>query len=133
MTKWEKVQIWAGIYWLYMYTCKHTIKENNSKRRQWSSKFALRYYASGSFLEHVEVIKDYMGFNKGTVSRVIDDVINALLVKKDDYIKWPTSVATKNSIKCGFYVIGQFPNCIGCIDGTHVRIQRPSEDEVVFL
>jgi hypothetical protein len=34
-------------------------------------KIALRFYASGSFLQ---VIGDTLGYNKGTVSRVVDNV-----------------------------------------------------------
>lgn len=45
----------------------------------------LCFYVFGSFLE---VIGDIMGFDKSIVSRVIDDVINVFIVKKDRFIKW---------------------------------------------
>ena len=91
---------------------------------------ALRFYASGSFLQ---VIGDTLGFDKSTVSRAIEDVTNALLEKKNQFVKWPSDRATQNKVKCGFYEYAHFPNVIGCIDCTHVRIQAPSEDEGSFV
>eukprot|EP00105_Crassostrea_gigas_P033686 XP_011457145.1 PREDICTED: putative nuclease HARBI1 [Crassostrea gigas] len=90
---------------------------------------ALRFYASGSFLE---VIGDTMGFDKSTVSRAIDDVTNALIAKKDRFIKWPNHEEILKS-KQNFFSRGGFPGVIGCIDGTHVRIQAPFEDEAVYV
>jgi hypothetical protein len=93
-------------------------------------KIALRFYASGSFLQ---VIGDTLGYNKGTVSRVVDNVTNALIARKDKFIKWPTDNHTQNKIRYVFFQQAKFPNVLGCIDGTHVRIQRPSEDEGSYI
>ena len=46
---------------------------------------ALRLCASGSFLQ---VTGDTFGINKSTVSRVINDVIQALISKQPRFIKW---------------------------------------------
>ena len=46
---------------------------------------ALRFYASGSFME---VIGDTMDFDKSTVRRAINNVTNALVLHKDRFIKW---------------------------------------------
>ena len=35
--------------------------------------------------------------------------------------KWVPHLLTKE--------LGGFPNVVGCIDGTHIRIQAPAEDE----
>ncbi|CAC5394832.1 HARBI1 [Mytilus coruscus] len=43
---------------------------------------ALRFYASGSFLQ---VIGDTLGYDKGTVSRVVSDVTDVLIDIKDDF------------------------------------------------
>lgn len=91
---------------------------------------ALRYYASGSFLQ---VVGDTLGFDKSTVSRTIDAVTNALLARKNDFIKWPLQQDICDQIKLGFYGMANFPNVIGCIDCTHVRIQAPTEDEPSFV
>ncbi|CAC5404787.1 HARBI1 [Mytilus coruscus] len=91
---------------------------------------ALRFYASGSFLQ---VIGDTLGYDKGTVSRVVSDVTDALIDIKDDFVSWPTDVDSINRIKCGFYRQCNFPNVLGCIDCTHVRIQAPSDDEPSYV
>ena len=36
-------------------------------------------------------------------------------------------------IKDEFYAMAGFPGLLGLIDGTHVRIQAPSENEPVFV
>lgn len=90
---------------------------------------ALRFYGSGSQLQ---VVGDTMGFDKSTVSRVIDAVTDALIQKKDEYIRWPDN-DRKDVIKSGFYDKARFPNVIGCIDGTHVKIIAPHEDEQSFI
>ncbi|CAC5378764.1 HARBI1 [Mytilus coruscus] len=72
---------------------------------------ALRFYASGSFLQ---VIGDTLGYDKGTVSRVVSDVTDAL-------------IDIKMILQCNF------PNVLGCIDCTHVRIQAPSDDEPSYV
>ncbi|XP_063416443.1 putative nuclease HARBI1 [Mytilus trossulus] len=59
---------------------------------------ALRFYASGSFLQ---VIGDTMGYDKATVSRAVNDVTNALLDVKDNFIQWPKDINSKNRMKCG--------------------------------
>ncbi|XP_061168264.1 putative nuclease HARBI1 [Saccostrea echinata] len=90
---------------------------------------ALRFYASGSFME---VIGDTMGLDKSTVCRAINNVTDALLANKDRFIKWPNQEEIVRS-KQNFFARRGFPGVIGCVDGTHVRIQAPSEEEAVFV
>ncbi|CAC5406367.1 HARBI1 [Mytilus coruscus] len=68
--------------------------------------------------------------HKGTVSRIVSDVLNSLYDKRDEFIKWPRKV---DETRGDFYRLSDFPNVLGAIDGTHVRIQAPSEDEPSFL
>ena len=63
----------------------------------------------------------------------MDNVTNALIARKDQFIKWPTDNHTQNKIRYGFFQQANFPNVLGCIDGTHVRIQRPSEEEGSYI
>jgi hypothetical protein len=90
---------------------------------------ALRFYASGSFLE---VIGDTMAVDKATVSRAVTNVTNALLSKKDQFLQWPTQEEMTKS-KRAFFMHGGFPGVIGCVDGTHVRIQAPTQDEPTYV
>ena len=87
---------------------------------------ALRFYASGSFLQ---VIGDTFGIDKSTVSRVINDVTRALISKQPHFIKWPSTNDECATIKNALYLRGGFPCVIGCVDGTHIRLQTPSQHE----
>ena len=87
---------------------------------------AVRFYASGSFRQ---VIVGTFNVDKSTVSRVIADVSRALIVKQPHFIKWPSTNDERATIKNAFYLRGGFPCVIGCVDGTHVRLQVPSEHE----
>ncbi len=86
---------------------------------------ALRFFASGSFLQ---VIGDSLGVDKSTVSRVVRDVSLALNRRRDQFIKW-SSNNDADKIKNNFFSYAGFPCVIGCVDGTHVRIQAPHNNE----
>jgi hypothetical protein len=45
----------------------------------------------------------------------------------------PTDQAELHIIMQGFYDIANFPNIVGAIDGTHVRIKSPSTDEHLYV
>lgn len=74
-----------------------------------------------------------VGFDKSTVSKTVRDVTDALVAKAEHFIRWPVSSDARTTIKTGFYSQARFPNVIGCIDGTHVRILAPSEDENAYV
>jgi len=108
--------------------------QRDTKRNRTLSKtlqilVALRFFASGSFLQ---VIGDTVGLPKSSVSRVVKDVSLALAKKQKEFILWP-SPAELQEVKRGFFDKGEFPGVIGCVDGTHVRIQAPSADENDFV
>ena len=90
---------------------------------------ALRFFASGSFLQ---LIGDTVGLPKSSVSRAVKDVSLALAQKQNEFISWP-SPAELQEVKRGFYDKGGFPGVIGCVDGTHVRIQAPTANENDFV
>ncbi|CAG2243342.1 HARBI1 [Mytilus edulis] len=71
-----------------------------------------------------------IGLHKGTVSRIVSDVLTSLCNKRNQFIKWPRNV---EETRGDFYRLSGFPNVLGAIDGTHVRIQAPSEDEASFV
>ena len=91
---------------------------------------ALRFYASGNFLQ---VIGDTVGVDKSTVSRAVHDVSQLLSAKQSMFIKWPTTAAVINENRNGFYRRRRFPETIGCIDGTQIRIIAPSKNESDFV
>ena len=81
-----------------------------------------------------EVIGDTVGgIPKCTISRIVSRVSTALARKQHEFIRWPSTAAERQEIKQGFFEKGGFPGVIGCIDGTHIRIQGPSVHESDFL
>jgi hypothetical protein len=81
----------------------------------------------------LQVIGDTLGFDKSTVSRVVDSVTDDLVARADQHIKWPPEIQKLNIIQEGFYTKAHFPNIIGCVNGTHVRIQALTEDEPSYV
>jgi hypothetical protein len=63
---------------------------------------------------------------------VIQKVSKALVSLAPRYIKWPSEEEIIN-IKTEFFKVAGFPGVVGCIDGTHVKIQGPSENEPAFV
>ena len=91
---------------------------------------ALRFYATGHFFQ---VIGDLFGLHKSTVSRIVHRVSELLERRKDDFIVFPTVREDINEAMEGFEAIANFPNVVGCVDGTHIRILRPPEEEYTFV
>ena len=54
--------------------------------------------------------------------------MDSLLSKRKEFIYMPDSVYAEE-IKLQFYLLGRFPSVIGAIDGTHIPIIAPAEDE----
>ncbi|WAR08359.1 HARB1-like protein, partial [Mya arenaria] len=52
---------------------------------------------------------------------------------KDSAIQFPTTDRHRHRTKTGFHAIRGFPSVISAVDGTHVRIQTPSEDEEQYV
>ncbi|CAC5403008.1 HARBI1 [Mytilus coruscus] len=91
---------------------------------------ALCYYGSGSTLQGVG---ETMGFCQPVVSKVVNEVTNALIARKEQYVKWPTDEQKNVNKRCVYDKTG-FPNVIGCIGGTHVPIHANiKEDEYVYM
>lgn len=81
----------------------------------------LRFYATG---EHQLSIGDFVGAHQTTVSRIIYKVSNAIADLCPRYVKMP-SAQEQIRVQNGFYEIARFPRVLGCIDGTHIKIQSP--------
>ena len=90
---------------------------------------ALRFYACGTFQD---VCGELVGVHQSTASRTISRVTKALLTHVHNWIKFPTQ-AEADQNKRTFYQKYGFPNVVGCIDGTQIRIQSPSQNECDFV
>ena len=83
-------------------------------------------FASGSFLQ---VVGDTMGFDSGTVFRVLTDVFQAPFARKHRFIQWPSTAAERTSIKNALCHQGGFSCAIVCVDGNNIGIQVPNDHE----
>nr|XP_046188829.1 uncharacterized protein LOC124017618 [Oncorhynchus gorbuscha] len=82
---------------------------------------ALRFFASGAFLYSVG---DAEQLNKATICRTIRSVCLAIKALADVFISFPGHRRLCD-IKEEFYRIAGFPNVIGAVDCTHIRIKAP--------
>lgn len=92
----------------------------------------LRYLATGKMQQ---CSSDDLCLSQPSISRVIAQTIEALsqshIVTRS--ISFPLDVHTLQTHKRAFMDIAGFPGVVGAIDGTHIRIIAPSENEDVFV
>ncbi|CAC5398924.1 HARBI1 [Mytilus coruscus] len=91
---------------------------------------ALRFFATGSFQL---VNADVHNISISSVSRISRDGTVCLKRVCNHNIKMPTDRAQLHNMMEGFYSIDDFPNIVGAIDGTHIRITSPLEDEHLYV
>ena len=90
---------------------------------------ALRMYATGCFQN---LVADTIGIDQSTASRTIHRVTNALVARMHEWVRLPTQQQADRT-KAKFLRMAGFPNVVGCIDGTHVRIQAPPNNEHEYV
>ena len=81
----------------------------------------LCYYATGTFQE---ACGDLCDISQLTASRIIKRVSEAIARLKIHYIQFPTADMLQQ-IKLDFWRICAFPNVVGTIDCTHIKIPCP--------
>ena len=79
---------------------------------------------------YYHLIRDAKGPSTNTVFRTIHRVSNAINTLQEDVVKWPSDCS---KLSKEFMDLGGFPATCGCIDGTHVEISTPGEDESYFV
>ncbi|XP_060592355.1 putative nuclease HARBI1 [Ruditapes philippinarum] len=90
---------------------------------------ALRFFATGSFMR---LVGDSTGLSESSVSRCVITVAKALVSAAKEFIHMPSASQTRVT-KEKFYRISKFPNVIGAVDCTHVKIQAPTNNESDFV
>ena len=91
---------------------------------------ALRFNPTGSFQS---VVGELIGVDQATACRTITSrVADALMLRVRDWIKMPTH-AEADRQKQKFYATRATPGVIQCIDGTHIHIQGPNQQEHEFV
>ena len=89
----------------------------------------LRFFATGTFQS---AVGDSFGASQPTASRAIGRVSQAIVCQMPKWVHTPTQPQA-DSHKLKFYRMARFPDVIGCVDGTHVRIQAPSVNENEYV
>ena len=82
---------------------------------------ALRYYTTGTFQQ---ACGDLCDISQPSASRIIKQVSEAIARLKNEYITFPTADMLPQ-IKLDFWRIRAFPNVVGTIDCTHIKIPCP--------
>ncbi|XP_054920477.1 putative nuclease HARBI1 [Dermacentor andersoni] len=90
---------------------------------------ALKFFATGGFLI---TAGDTINVHESTASRTVRRVALALVRHCSTWIRWP-SPNELAEVQTNFYGLGGFPCVVGAIDGTHVRIQAPEENEEAYV
>ena len=90
---------------------------------------ALRVFASDGFQLDVG---DTFGISKATVCRTVHRVANVLADALNRYVRFERR-AEADATKAKFYAMAGFPNVIGCIDCTHIRISGPHNNEHEYV
>lgn len=75
-------------------------------------------------------LRDVHGVGTDTVFRTVHSVMTGLYQLREEYIHWPEHperIATK------FYDVARMPSVCGCVDGTHVELKPPKEDEDSYI
>ena len=92
----------------------------------------LRYLATGKMQQ---CSSDDLGPSQPTISRVISQALDALTQPRiiAQFINFPTTQREIARRQADFLNIAGFPGVVGAIDGTHIRIIAPTENEHEFV
>ena len=87
-----------------------------------------------SFGTSFGALGEQYGVGIGTVSRVIDVVINGIIATYSDLLQTPLLRNTCRDLRTReFYEFASIPNGIGCIDSTLISVQRPTTNEDIYV
>lgn len=93
---------------------------------------ALRFFAEGSYQHGVGA--DYnVGMAQSTVSRSLSYFLEVMQRKLcSQWIRFELTEEEKAQAKREFYAKAGFPGVTMCVDGTHIKIIKPSEEAFLF-
>ncbi|XP_018045619.1 PREDICTED: putative nuclease HARBI1 [Atta colombica] len=77
-------------------------------------------------------VSDRFDITRNTLHTIITRVTKFLMQLASQTIKFPT-LEEKEATKTHFLQLKGFPGIIGCIDGTHIRIDKPQQDHDLYI
>ncbi|XP_062613215.1 putative nuclease HARBI1 [Saccostrea cucullata] len=89
----------------------------------------LRFLATGAI--HL-LIGDSLNISRSTAGRCIRDIASHLSNLCRRFVRFPTGNDAL-SVKRAFSAIAGFPNVLGCLDGTQIRIRKPKLNEADYV
>ncbi|XP_061166373.1 putative nuclease HARBI1 [Saccostrea echinata] len=99
---------------------------NGGKERMFPQKDILTTLWYLGTLDSIDRIADRFGISPSSVIRARDRVMNSILTHlKSKFIKWPNPNEL-NQIANNFQQKNGFPGIAGALDGTHIRIAKPT-------
>lgn len=110
---------------------RHKTRRNYALSPRQQIIVALRHLATGA---NFTVVADAHGLHKSTVSRCVHRFVKAVVrTLFAEVVDWPEDPRDVRRMVSRFREIGGMPCVIGCIDGTHIPIARPVENEAQFV
>jgi hypothetical protein len=82
----------------------------------------LRFVASGS---RINLIADNGEMDVSTASRIIKHVSVVIARLRPNFIQMPERQEAIQEVQNAFFNISRFLRVLGCVDGTHIKIQSP--------
>ena len=90
----------------------------------------LKTLGSGSFQT---TSKGFLEVTQPAVSKVMSQFVDAITAKASNYIYMPRNREEVAKVKNDFYMVAGFPGIVGCVDGFHIPLIAPSQDEFVYV
>ncbi|XP_064643035.1 putative nuclease HARBI1 [Lineus longissimus] len=106
---------------------QHPTERNHALTVSMQVRTALRFFASGN---NQSSVWDNHHISVSSASRCINSVSSALAARIDQHVYFPNNL---KHVKAKFFEKTEFPGVIESIDGTHVRISRPSINENIYV
>ncbi|XP_071500727.1 putative nuclease HARBI1 [Diadema antillarum] len=98
---------------------QHDTRRNHALSPSQQIFVALNFFATGAVIDTTSTVH---GITRSTASRVIHRVSNTLATLKDEVIKFPRTMEEVREAQVAFFEISGFPQVVGVVDGTHVRL-----------
>ncbi|CAG9568339.1 unnamed protein product [Danaus chrysippus] len=118
-----------------MFTGEISLQEalEGPEKAQWLAAVQdeLQSFEKNSAWELVDVPKDvHIVLAQRTVSKVVKDVSHAIVHRLlNVYIKFPSTAQERRAVASGFQAAHGLPDCLGCIDCTHIAIVTPHNND----